>query len=64
MNDEFFSTLVRYEWLQATGQLLPRLPGDSKTHEKYTTQEMELKNEILKEVADALESLHGKEGAK
>ena len=63
-SDEAFSARVRLEWLQKTGEWLPRLPGDSKTHEQFTTQEVVLKNQIQKEVADALNIIHGKDGAK
>lgn len=59
-SDEFFSALVRLEWLQKTGELLPRLPGDSKTHGEFTTSELV----VLKEVADALNIIHGKDGGK
>ena len=63
MNDEVFSDRVRLEWLHKKGEWLPRLPGDSKTHEQFTTQAMDLKYQIKKEVADALKIIHGKDGA-
>ena len=63
-SDEAFSAMVRLEWLHETGEWLPRLPGDSKTHEQFTTQAMDLKYQIKKEVADALKIIHGKDGAK
>ena len=37
MNDEVFSDRVRLEWLHEKGEWLPRLPGDSKTHDQFTT---------------------------
>jgi hypothetical protein len=64
MNDEVFSDRVRLEWLHKKGEWLPRLPGDSKTHEQFTTQEMYLNDQILKKVADAFNAIHGKDGAK
>lgn len=63
-SDEAFSAMVRLEWLHETGEWLPRLPGDSKTHEQFTTQEMHLNDQILKKVADALNAIHGKDGSK
>jgi hypothetical protein len=64
MNDEVFSDRVRLEWLHEKGEWLPRLPGDSKTHDQFTTQEMDMENQILKKVADAFNAIHGKDGAK
>lgn len=62
MNDKLYASIVRLEYFYKQGVVLPALPG-ALPEKKFTTSELELEEQVLDKVAEALLTIHGKHGA-
>lgn len=57
MDDENYSSQVRAEWLRKTGEMLPRLPGDSIMDDEHFASQV--RREVFLETGQRLPRLPG-----